>query len=50
MMNGGLVPGGSWRNITWLMAVTWAMASPIFTLGWKKILMSPTPTSDCDSM
>ena len=50
MMNGGVEPGGRERNCTWLIAVTWAIAWPIFTLGWKKILMMPMPTSDCDSM
>ena len=39
MMNGGADPGGSERNCTWLMAVTWATALPMFTCGWKKILM-----------
>ena len=41
MMNGGVVPGGRERNCTWLMAVTWATAWPMFTLGWKKTLMMP---------
>ncbi len=50
MMNGGVVPAGRNRNCTWLMALTWATAWAMFTLGWKKILMIPTPTSDCDSM
>ena len=50
MMNGGVVPGGKQRNCTWLMAVTWATALPMFTCGWKKILMIPMPLSDCDSM
>src|ERR1700677_2206826 len=50
MTDGGVVPGGRERNCTWLMAVTWATASPTFTLGWKKILMTPMPTSDWDSM
>src|ERR1019366_7840075 len=49
-MNGGVVPGGSWRSCTWEMAVTWATAAPIFTWGWKKTLIMATPLSDCDSM
>ncbi len=32
------------------MEVTWATALPIFTCGWKKILMMAMPLSDCDSM
>ena len=39
MMKGGVVPGGSWRSCTWLMAVTWATALAMLTWGWKKILM-----------
>ncbi len=50
MMKGGVDPGGRARNCTWLIAVTWAIAWPIFTLGWKKILMMLVPTNDCDSM
>ncbi len=50
MMNGGNVPGGSERSCTWLIDTIWATASAMFTLGWKKTLISPTPTSDCDSM
>ena len=46
MMNGGVVPGGSERNCTWLMAVTCATAWPMFTCGWKKILMSRCRRSD----
>ncbi len=50
MMNGGVEPGGRLRNCTWQIAVTWATALPMFTCGWKKILMTPMPLSDCDSM
>ena len=50
MMNGGKVPGGSERICTWLMAEISATAWAMFTLGWKKTLMIPTPTKDCDSM
>ena len=50
MMNGGVAPGGRLRNCTWQIAVTWATALPMFTCGWKKILMTEMPLSDCDSM
>src|ERR1700723_4508898 len=50
MMNGGGGPGGSERNCTWLIEVTSATALPMSTCGWKKILMTAMPLSDCDSM
>ena len=50
MMKGGIEPGGRERNCTWQMAVTWATATPMLTVGWKKILMIAMPLSDCDSM
>ena len=32
---GGVVPGGKIRSSVCEMAVTWARAMSIFTLGWK---------------
>ena len=48
--SGGVVPGGSCRSCVCAMAVTCATALATLTLGWKKILMTPMPFSDCDSM
>src|SRR6059036_2865764 len=50
MMNGGTAPGGMRRRIVCDTAVTWASAPSTFTLGWKKILMTPTPGYVCDSI
>src|SRR5580692_8546060 len=50
MMNGGVVPGGKLRNCTWLIAEISATALATFTCGWKKILMTAMPFSDCDSI
>jgi hypothetical protein len=45
-----VVPVGSWRSWVWETAVTWAIARSIRARGWKKILTTATPRSDCDSM
>src|SRR5215469_4760766 len=50
MMNGGVVPGGNCRSITWLIEVTWATAFATFTCGWKKTLITAMPLSEFDSM
>ena len=49
-MSGGVVPSGSWRSCVCAMAVTCATALAMLTLGWKKILTTAMPFSDCDSM
>ena len=48
-MNGGWVPGGSWRSCDCAEAVTCATASSMFAPGWKNTLTTAMPRSDCDS-
>ena len=50
MISGGVVPGGRLRTVVCTMAVACASAVWMFACGWKKILMTPTPFTDCDSM
>ncbi len=50
MTSGGVVPGGKPRTVVCEMAVTCAMAVWMLVPGRKKILMTPRPYTDCDSM
>ena len=50
MTSGGVVPGGRPRTVVCTIAVTWASAVWMLACGRKKILMTPTPATDCDSM
>ena len=42
-VSGGVAPGGSCLSNVCEIAVTWALAVRISTLGWKKILTMPNP-------
>ncbi len=44
------MPGGICRIAVCEMAVTCACAALMFTKGWKKILITHTPFSVCDSI
>src|SRR5215831_13025181 len=50
MMNGGLVPGGSWRTADCEIDVICATADSVLAPGWKNTLTIETPRSVCDSM
>ena len=50
MTSGGVVPGGRPRSTVWHAPVTCVIAMEMLTPGRKKILMTATPVSDCDSM
>ena len=43
------MPVGSCFRIVCDSAVTWAWAASMLTVGWKKILTTPYPETDCDS-
>ena len=40
-ISGGVMPAGICFNTVCDMALTWANAALMFTVGWKKILMIP---------
>ncbi len=42
-MIGGVLPAGICFSSVWEMAVTWAVAVRMSTLGWKKILTTAMP-------
>ena len=48
-MIGGWTLGGMIWRIACATLVTWAMATPTSAPWWKKILMTATPLSVCDS-
>ena len=50
MISGGVVPGGRPRTVVCTIAVTWESAIWMLAWGRKKILITPTPFTDCDSM
>src|SRR5579862_3573874 len=49
-MNGGVVPGGSWRRLVCDTPVICAYESSSLTLGWKKYFTTEVPVTDCDSV
>src|SRR5260370_14760901 len=50
MINGGVMPVGSWRSWVCDEAVTCATELLISVFGWKKTFTTAIPFSDCDSM
>src|SRR6266567_8728845 len=50
IISGGVVPGGRPRTMTCMLAVTCESAVWMFAPWRKKILTTPTPFTDCDSM
>ena len=49
-ISGGVMPGGSGLVTDWQSAVTWAIAAFTSAPGWKNILITLVPRTDCDSM
>ncbi len=49
-MIGGVAPAGSCFRMVCEIDVTCACAALMSTVGWKKILTTPMPGNDCDSM
>src|SRR4051812_28027135 len=49
-MNGGFVPGGTWRKVVCEMPVICAYDSTSSAPGWKKYFTTEMPLSDWDSV
>ncbi len=49
-MMGGVIPGGRVRTLLCEAAVIWATPVGTSAVGWKNTLITPMPSSDCDSM